>query len=147
MKKFLFALPILAIAVFLSYCAKETSPTTGIQNEQQVDNPAADRATCNVTITSSANVNVCGLGTFGSCQSCSGNTLPGTAFGTAFGYTVTPPALGTPFSISNPGSTKVTVRIDTGTVCGIWVLAPGQCMDFTLASTCYLVSTVAPLPC
>lgn len=148
MKKVLFALPFLSLAVFLTYCAKESvKPTT---DETTTETAATDRGgPCSVTITASGAVRVCGLSNNGvTCTDCNGASLSGSDTGTTFNYTVNPSFPSTPFSVTNTTGAKVQIRVSTGGgACGIWNLNPGQCLQFGLPTTCQLLCSTAGDPC
>lgn len=152
MKKVLFALPVLAFALFFSFCTKE---------QNQLSNAAADKAkavatdrggegqSCCVTIAASGTVEVCGLSTNGvTCLDCYSVNRPGKDVGTNFTYNVVPSYPDTPFSIRNTGQTTVRVTVSTPAYgCAMWVLSPGECQQYGLATTCLLFSSMPDGPC
>ena len=154
MKKVLFALPILALALFLSFCAKEQS-RPGNAALAPTETGASERGSggeseaCDVTITATGTVEVCGLSTNGqACTDCYNVNRPGREVGTNFSYSIVPTYPDVPFSIRNTGNATVQVTVSTPAFgCAVWVLAPGACEQFGLATTCLLFNTRPGFPC
>ena len=147
MKKILFALPILAIGFFASYCSKENvsapvaAPIVNVSTE--------DREKCMVTISTTENITICGLSANGTaCVSCTGQNFNGFDFLGAGGnivYNVNPVFPSVPFYIRNNSATEAFVTIATsGGPAGTWVIPAGRCYSYAVATTCILLSQVAP---
>ncbi|MBC7773875.1 MAG: hypothetical protein H7246_00445 [Phycisphaerae bacterium] len=148
MKKILFALPILAIGFFATYCSKDNLSTSATI-------PAATGAAerggpCSVTISvTGGDVDVCGLANNTvSCKSCVGQNLQGVntiTAGNNANYSITPGFPSTPFSIANTSGQAVLVTITTSAGSATWSIPAGECYGYGLATTCYLFADHASL--
>ena len=158
MKKILFSLPVLALAIFMAYCAKDNRSSEMAATPLSVSDRGGDQDPCEgncedccISIVSDSDIIVCGLASNNApCPDCAGvNMNPGRDFGTGpFNYCVDPPALGIPFSIRNVSATDtVLVTISYGGGVCTWQFLPGECLQFNVASTCLLFNTQPPVDC
>lgn len=144
MKKFLFALPVLFLSVFATYCSKEKLTTPAPVRQAEEVAVVERGGPCTITITASDNITICGLANNTKpCKSCAGASLVGADAGPGtFVYTLTPPPLGAPFYITNTSLTQnATVTIQTSSVPPTtWTIPPGTCVSYSLATTCGLLA-------
>lgn len=138
MKKFIPALPVVALSLFLAFCAKEnnTLSTSGAADQPTIANTdvaAGDRADCTLTILSDNDITICGLGGNNTpCTTCFGQQAKGILGPGTGPFTVD--VTGTaplPFCIT-AGSNGATVRIMNSTfgLLGVFQFHPGQCRCF-----------------
>lgn len=136
MKKFLFALPMLAIAFAFTYCDR-----SNLQEELSGINPNAganDRATCNVQFdkASPTEVTICGtnLNTT-NCSSCTGDKNQGvTPF--AAGSSQMFLTLTTPIELSLTSATGNTVTITTTAGQVVANIPGGGCVKVRIDASC-----------
>lgn len=159
MKKILFAFPVLALAIFLAYCAKDNRSSDMATTPLPVsDRGGGDTGPCEgncedccISITADEDIIVCGLSSNNApCPDCAGVSMnPGRDVGTGpFTYCVDPPALGIPFSIRNASTTNTAlVTISYGGGVCTWQVLPSECLQFNAASTCLLFNTQPPVSC
>lgn len=145
MKKLFFALPLLALAVTLTYCVKENNIKT-LSEQTSPTNPATDRADCLVEIASDGiPVTVCGLANnLTVCQQCpGGNTVGWSPAATEHAFYVDD-ASTVFFSITNTSSTdpvegKVVI-LDGPTYC--FKLEPNECRYLGVANCTAFISSI-----
>ena len=147
MKKIFFTLPILAFAILLTYCAKNEASLVG--DGKSTNEKAADRGLCNIEISASFAVQICGLATaVGACTACNNQTLYGSEIADSFNSEVFVPDAGKRFSVRNlSGIYAVDLKIIVGGVCQIWSIPTNGCIDFEVSESCVLTSSVPGQPC
>lgn len=141
MKKVLFALPLLAMAILFAYCHKsENAPTGALNNTPNmpaVDRSCGDKCTISYLLTSTNTLEVCGVvGNTTQCALCT------SVFGA--GYT-TIDATGTSFdviacrtfSITNNNPTATSVSFDGGAT--YTVIPANGCVLFAVKADCSVV--------
>lgn len=131
MKKFLFALPVFALAFAVSFCTKEPAFIETVQQIAPANAAATDRSPCNVNIAATGQVRVCGLAAVGSpCQDCMvGGPSTGES-GINFLYLVNSPD-SVPFTITNLTNNVVDVTVTTVSSTSSVSIKPGGCRRFS----------------
>lgn len=140
MKKLLFALPLFAFALLLSFCRKTTVQELTPQGKNDV--PVSYRVPCDITISADNVSNVleiCGipqaLATI-ACNTCDAvNPVAGTTFRGI--YIFDDLDAPTKFSIRNNGAINTWVTLTSGNVDGpVLIPANGGCVTFSVDDNC-----------
>lgn len=131
MRKILFAFSALTLVFAFSFCAKEPVAPVETSLAPEITNQVvSDRSPCDVTITATGQVRVCGLATLGSpCNDCMPTSGIGQS-GTTFNYNVNSPNA-VPFTITNLTQVSVDVTIVTSLVNFTITIKPGECKRFS----------------
>ncbi len=141
MKKLIFAIPLLALALTFTYCSKENTTETIEQNSQ---NAVADRGgDCTIKITADIPVLVCGLANNNiACQHCQGIGGVGLSFPATFHqFTFNNNGVMRYFSIVNNNTTQATGLIQTATGATLcFILAPGECRYIGVIDCTYFLA-------
>lgn len=138
MKKILFALPLAALGLILTFCNKPNLQDTGLSSSPAI--PASDRADgCQLEIyaDNSNTLQVCGLAiNFQTCKGCPGSTVyNGLDFVNDYAIFSVPSSI--TFAITNLGSTSTDIRLFTPVdMSPVVTLGPGECEVFTLDADC-----------
>ena len=141
MKKVLFAIPALALTLFLAYCQKsETVETT---TQATPESAAADRGPCPIDIYLSnfgSSFTTCGIGVKNTspCVTCLTSTFKTGVTTFSSDITLDPPSVPITFSIQNTSNSGDSLRLVTSTdQAVVWIPAFG-CREITIDANCQI---------
>ena len=141
MKKVLFAIPALALTLFLAYCQKsETVETT---TQATPESAAADRGPCPITIHPDNYTSVfrtCGLGIKNTtaCSTCQSSTFATGVTTFSTDITFDPASVPITFSIENISISGANLTFVTSTDTEVIGIPAGTCREITIDANCQI---------